>query len=146
MTSLANPGQPIVFHAGQADADILSQDVRDLHTYGKSFTHALGHDPRHGRPTAPTPFDANALAKAAGGDARSSGPRTACSAPAPASREFFFDETGDTNALTEAGSDFGGFGGVFKLTLTRPGADTRHADARSSSATSPTPASTTARS
>ena len=29
--------------------------------------------------------------------------------------EFFFDETGDTNALTEAGSSFGGFGGVFKL-------------------------------
>jgi hypothetical protein len=35
--SLAQPGQPIVFHAGQADADILSQDVLDLHTYGKVF-------------------------------------------------------------------------------------------------------------
>ena len=37
VTSLANPGQPIVFHAGQADADILSQDVKDLHTYGLVF-------------------------------------------------------------------------------------------------------------
>ena len=35
-TSLAHAG-PIVFHAGQADADILSQDVTDLHTYGKTF-------------------------------------------------------------------------------------------------------------
>src|SRR5712691_5883881 len=34
--SLAS-GQLIVFHAGQADADILSQDVRDLHTYGNVF-------------------------------------------------------------------------------------------------------------
>src|SRR5262249_52744831 len=37
VTSLAHPGQPIVFHAGQVDADILSQDVKDLHTYGNQF-------------------------------------------------------------------------------------------------------------
>src|SRR5215813_1660919 len=35
--SLSNPGQPIVFHPGAADADIMSPDVKDLHTYGKTF-------------------------------------------------------------------------------------------------------------
>ena len=36
VASLAHAG-PIVFHDGQADADILSDDVKDLHTYGKIF-------------------------------------------------------------------------------------------------------------
>ena len=30
-------GEPIVFHPGQANADILSDDMKDLHTYGKVF-------------------------------------------------------------------------------------------------------------
>src|SRR5262249_33850758 len=34
--------------------------------------------------------------------------------------EFFFTETGDTNALTQAGAAFGGFGGLFKLGQRRP--------------------------
>src|ERR1700758_4042353 len=38
-------------------------------------------------------------------------------------REFFLTETGDTNALTEAGSAFGGFGGLFKLTQRDPSDD-----------------------
>jgi hypothetical protein len=58
-------GQPIIFHPGQADSDILSQDQADLHTYGKQFetkwvtlhdTDADGF----------TPFGANALAKMKG--------------------------------------------------------------------------------
>jgi hypothetical protein len=32
--------------------------------------------------------------------------------------EFFFTETGDTNADTEAGTKFGGFGAIYKLTQT----------------------------
>ena len=66
--SLAHAGQPIVFHTGQADADILSQDMQDLHTYGnvcqtKWLTiHNTDTD-------GTTPFDANALAKAAGATA-----------------------------------------------------------------------------
>src|SRR5262249_24967963 len=31
-------GCPIAFHTGQADADILSDDVGDLHTYGNVFS------------------------------------------------------------------------------------------------------------
>jgi len=55
-------GQPIVFHPGQADQDILSADVADLHTYGKVFPtkwitlHDTAVD-------GTTPFDANALAR-----------------------------------------------------------------------------------
>ena len=37
--------------------------------------------------------------------------------------EFFFDETGDTSAQTEAGSAYGGFGGIFAL-RTAPFSDT----------------------
>lgn len=37
--------------------------------------------------------------------------------------EFLFDATGDTNALTEAGSAFGGFGAVFRLSQKGPSAD-----------------------
>src|SRR4051794_38988983 len=54
---------PIVFHAGQADADIVNPDERDLHTPGEEFKtrwvtiHDTDAD-------GTTPFDANALAKA----------------------------------------------------------------------------------
>jgi hypothetical protein len=116
--SRANPGQPIVFHAGQADADILSQDVKDLHTYGFSFftDWVTLHD------TAVdgfTPFDANGLAKTMlatpfkrpeNGDFRPDG----------RFRQFVFDTTGDTDATTEAGSTFGGFGAIFVLTQKGP--------------------------
>jgi len=121
--SLAHPGQPIVFHAGQADADILSDDVRDLHTYGKVFStrwvtlHDTDTDPSG------APFDANALAKAAGATPFKR-PENGLFRPTSGFREFFFDETGDTNSLTEAGQAFGGFGGILKLTQASPSADT----------------------
>src|SRR5262249_43019051 len=38
-------------------------------------------------------------------------------------RRFVFAETGDTSALTEAGSQFGGFGGAFVVTQSHPSAD-----------------------
>jgi secreted PhoX family phosphatase len=120
--SIANPGQPIVFHPGQADADVTSQDVRDLHTYGKSFKTRFVtiHDTATDGTAV---FDANALAKAAGGTPFKR-PENGVFRPGTLFTQFFFSETGDTSALTEVGSDFGGFGGVFKLSLTRPGGDT----------------------
>lgn len=122
VTSLASPGQPIVFHSGQADADILSQDVRDLHTYGNSFKAKLVtiHDTATDGTAS---FDANALAKAAGGTPFKR-PENGVFRPGTLFTQFFFSETGDTNAQTEAGAEFGGFGGVFKLALSRPNADT----------------------
>lgn len=118
--SIANPGNPIVFHSGAADADILSQDMKDLHTYGNVFktnwvtihdTYVDGNDP----------FDANALAKAKNATPFKR-PENGMFRPGTEFREFFFDETGDTNALTEA-IDYGGFGAIMKLEQNSPSAD-----------------------
>jgi hypothetical protein len=105
---------PIVFHAGQADPDILSQDVKDLHTYGNIFlTNWITiHDTSV---NGFTPFDANALAKATGGTPFKR-PENGQFQPSTNFTMFFFDETGDTNALTEAGAQYGGFGAIMKLT------------------------------
>jgi hypothetical protein len=120
--SIANPGQPIRFHAGQADADILSQDVRDLHTYGNKFSTrwVTIHDTNV---NGTAPFDANAAAKAAGATPFKR-PENGQFRPGTDFREFYFDETGDTDILTQAGSNYGGFGSVLKLSQSRPSADT----------------------
>jgi len=117
--SLRTPGQPIVFHAGQADADITSLDVKDLHTYGKVFTthwvtiHDTAVD-------GSTPFSANALAKSMGGTPFKR-PENGLFRPNGRFDEFYFDETGDTNMLTEVGASGGGFGSVMKLTQNKSG-------------------------
>jgi hypothetical protein len=107
-------GTPIAFHAGQADADILSADTGDLRTYGKVFdtTWVTIHDTDL---NGTTPFDANAAAKAAQATPLKR-PENGQFRPGVDDVEFFFDETGDTNLLSEAGSAFGGFGDVFKYT------------------------------
>jgi len=116
--SLSHPGQPIKFDATTA----LTQDVKDLHTYGKVFNtrwvtiHDTDVD-------GTVPFDANALAKAKDGTPFKR-PENGMFRPRSGFREFFFDETGDTSATTTAGSDFGGFGGVMKLTQSNPSAET----------------------
>ena len=111
-------GQPIAFHG---PADVLSADVGDLHSYGKAFktSWVTIHDTDV---DGNAPFSANALAKAKLGTPFKR-PENAQFRPGSGFREFFFDETGDTNALTEAGAGFGGFGAVFKLTQTSPTAD-----------------------
>src|SRR5262245_29638985 len=115
-------GQPIVFHAGQADADILSQDVRDLHTFGLTFDtnwitlHDTSVDGF-------APFDANALAKARGATPFKR-PENGVFRPGTQFLEFVLTETGDTSALTQAGSAFGGFGALFRLVQSGPSAST----------------------
>jgi len=106
---------PIVFGSGGADADIKSQDSKDLHTYGLVFqtNWVLIHDTAT---QGSTPFDANTLAKAAMATPFKR-PENGQFRPGTNFTEFVFDETGDTNALTEAGSDYGGFGGIFRLKL-----------------------------
>jgi hypothetical protein len=117
--SRAHPGA-IVFHADNVDGDILSQDMKDLHTYGNVFNtrwvtiHDTDVDGN-------IPFDANALAKATGATPLKR-PENAQFRPGTGFREFFFDETGDTNSLTEA-ADHGGFGAILKLTQVSPAAD-----------------------
>lgn len=119
--SLANPGQPIVFHAGQVQADIQSQDSRDLHTYGKVFKtkwvqiHDTAVDGF-------APFSANAAAKKYNGTPFRR-PENGQFRPGSHFTEFYFAETGDTNANTIAGRDFGGFGSILKLRQAHPSAD-----------------------
>ena len=114
--SIANPGQPIVFHAGQADADILSQDVADLHTYGLAFTThwVTVHDTAT---DGTAPFNANAAAKAAQATPFKR-PENGLFRPGSQFTQFVFDETGDTDQDTEAGSQYGGFGSAMVWTRT----------------------------
>jgi hypothetical protein len=112
----------IIFGSNGADADIKSQDEKDLHTYGLTFqtNWVLLHD------TATqgfNPFDANALAKA-GLATPFKRPENGQFRPGSNFSEFVFDETGDTNAQTEAGSDYGGFGAVYRLKLASNGTGT----------------------
>ncbi len=112
-------GTPIAFH--DAATDTLSPDMADLHAYGKSFDtkwvtiHDTDVD-------GSTPYDANALAKAKLGTPFKR-PENAQFRPGSGFKEYYFDETGDTNALTEAGAAYGGFGSVMKLTQASPGAN-----------------------
>lgn len=114
-------GGPILFHPGQADADILSRDLRDLHSYGKSFrtTWVTIHDTAK---DGMTPFDANALAKPVGTPFKR--PENGVFKPGSGFRQFFFTETGDTDLGTQAGREYGGFGGIFRLIQDSPGSDT----------------------
>jgi uncharacterized protein DUF839 len=115
---------PIAFTPGSTpaivDGDIGSQDQKDLHTYGKSFSTKwiTIHDTAVDGFAA---FNANALAKNAQATPFKR-PENGQFRPGTGFREFFFDTTGDTNALSEAGS-FGGFGAVFKLAQRSPSAD-----------------------
>jgi Bacterial protein of unknown function (DUF839). len=106
---------PIVFGGANVDGDIKSQDQKDLHTYGAVFqtTWVTIHD------TAVqgfAPYNANAAAKTAGATPFKR-PENGQFRPGSNFSEFIFDATGDTNALTEAGSEFGGFGAIFRLHL-----------------------------
>jgi hypothetical protein len=115
-------GDPIVFHAGDPDGDILSADRKDLHTYGMSFKTrwVTIHDTDTDGADA---FDANALAKAAGGTPFKR-PENGVFQPGTGFKSFFFTETGDTNLATEAGADYGGFGALYRLTQLSPTANT----------------------
>jgi hypothetical protein len=106
-------GQPIAFHAGQADADITSTDTADMRTYGKVLktSWVTLHDTEV---DGNAPYDANALAKAKLATPFKR-PENGVFRPGSDFKEFYFDETGDTDSRSEAGSALGGFGAIFKL-------------------------------
>jgi hypothetical protein len=111
---IGRSGNPIVFHANDIDGDILSQDVRDLHTYHLVFR--TKWVTIHDTATAGfQPFNANALAKTAGATPFKR-PENGQFRPGTDFTEYFFDETGDTDIRTQAGRDFGGLGSIMKLT------------------------------
>jgi Alkaline phosphatase PhoX len=116
---LSASGNPITF---DSQAALNSADQLALHTYGNTFrtrwvtihdTATDGH----------TPFDANAAAKAA--DATPfKRPENGQFRPDSGFTQFFFDETGDTDATSPENTNAGGWGSILKLTQSSPGADT----------------------
>ncbi|MDX6539088.1 MAG: hypothetical protein QOI71_698 [Gaiellales bacterium] len=112
VASIEHPGA-ILFNAGKADADILSADTRDLHTYGHAFKTlwVTVHDTKTDGTVA---FDANAAAKKAGGTPFKR-PENGQFKPGAGFTRFYFAETGDTTLASEAGADYGGFGGIQEL-------------------------------
>ena len=92
-----------------------------LHTYGTSFktSWVTIHDTAV---DGNAPFQANALATAANATPFKR-PENAAVPPADGFKEFYFDETGDTNA-TSLENAIGGWTGVFKLRQKDPSADT----------------------
>ena len=94
----------------------FTADQGDLHVYGNTFAtnwvtiHDTATD------TSGAAFDANKLAKAAGGTPFKR-PENGVFRPGTKFGEFWFAETGDTNANSTANADFGGWTSVFKVTL-----------------------------
>ncbi len=119
LASKAHAG-PITFAGtpayADADAHIKSQDVADMHDYTKVFDTAWVtiHDTAV---DGTAPFSANALAKTKLATPFKR-PENGQFRPGSNFNEFVFDETGDTNLLTEAGTTYGGFGAIFRLRLT----------------------------
>ncbi len=118
-------GQPITFQAIDAahpKGNAFSDDTKDLHTYGQAFTthwvtiHDTASD------TSGTGFDANALAKAAKATPFKR-PENGVFRPGTGFGEFYFTETGDTNADSTANNGYGGWGAVLKFAQADPKAD-----------------------
>jgi hypothetical protein len=102
------------------DAD--SRFEADVHTYGRGF--ATRWVTVHDTATdGAVPFDANAAAKAAHATPFKR-PENGQFRPGTGFGEFYFTETGDTNADSPFNAGKGGWGGVFRLRQSDPAADT----------------------
>ena len=109
---------PVTF---ASQAGVNNSDQVDLRTYGKTFEtkwvtiHDTATDGN-------TPFDANSLAKAADGTPFKR-PENGQFRPGSGFKQFFFDETGDTNATSVENGTAGGWTSIFKLVQSSPSAD-----------------------
>jgi hypothetical protein len=116
---LNGDGDPITF---DSEAALNNPDQVALHTYGNSFDtrwvtiHDTATDGN-------SPFDANSLAKAAEATPFKR-PENGLFRPGSGFRQFFFDETGDTNATSPENATAGGWGSVMELTQSSPSTDT----------------------
>ncbi|HEX4655204.1 MAG TPA: hypothetical protein VH274_05635 [Mycobacteriales bacterium] len=112
-------GQPITFASQELDNNT---DQTALYHYGSTF--ATSWLTIHDTATdGTTPYDANALAKAANGTPFKR-PENGAFAPDSHFQQFFFTVTGDTNANSDENSSAGGWGGIFKLAQSSPSAST----------------------
>jgi hypothetical protein len=121
-------GEPITF---DSQSDFNDPDEVALHTYGTSFTthwvtiHDTAVDGN-------APFNANLTAKtplathpgAVGTPFKR--PENGNFRPGSDFTQFFFDETGDTNATSSENNTAGGWGAILRLTQSNPSANTGH--------------------
>jgi hypothetical protein len=112
-------GEPITFASQEA---LNSPDQLALHTYGKSFKtrwvtiHDTAVDGN-------APFVAINLAKAANATPFKR-PENGLFQPGSKFKNFFFDETGDTNATSPENGAAGGWGSIMELSQNDPSANT----------------------
>jgi uncharacterized protein DUF839 len=112
-------GDAIPFESQEA---INNPDQVALRTYGKTFktqwvtVHDTAVD-------GSAPFNANDAAKAAHATPFKR-PENGQFRPGTGFRDFYFDETGDTNATSVENATAGGWGSIFELTQHDPSADT----------------------
>jgi hypothetical protein len=105
-----------------SETPLQSDDQVALHVYGNAFDtrwvtiHDTAVDGN-------ASFNANTLAKANDGTPFKR-PENGVFRPGSHFREFYFDETGDTNATSVENACCGGWDSVFKLTQSGPSADT----------------------
>jgi len=113
---MGRSGKPILFNSASVDDSIANPDMQDLHTYHLTFPTkwVTIHDTAV---SGFTPFDAGALAKGSNGGTPFKRPENGQFRPGSDFTEFYFDETGDTDNRTQAGTQFGGYGSIFKLKL-----------------------------
>src|SRR5262249_15952592 len=114
-------GQPVTFHADDPVGDVFSDAQLMLHTPGTiwPFRWVLVHDTDT---DGFTPFNANALAKAAGAPPFKR-PENAAFQPGSDFRTFFFDPTGDTDANSGGQPELaarGAWGSIFRVDLNGP--------------------------
>lgn len=116
---LNEAGEPITYASQEA---LNSPDQLALHTYGKSFKTrwVTIHDTAT---EGNAPFVANPLAKAAKATPFKR-PENAAFRPDSGFKQFFFDETGDTNAESVENAKAGGWGSIFELRQGSPTAST----------------------
>jgi len=100
-----------------------SPDQLAPHVYGSSFRTqwVTIHDTADGN----APFNANVLAKAADGTPFKR-PENGVFRPGSHFKDFYFDETGDTNATSPENDNAGGWDSIFRLTQHDPSANSGH--------------------
>jgi hypothetical protein len=119
LQALNSNGQPITF---ESQAAVNNPDQVALHSYGQTFRTSwiTIHDTAT---QGNAPFNANTAAKAAHATPFKR-PENGVFQPSDGFRNFFFTETGDTDATSVENSTAGGWGSLFQLTQSSPSADT----------------------
>jgi hypothetical protein len=104
-------------------ADLFSQDIKDLHQLGTSYATRWVTVHQTTSANLTETFCATDAAKAVHATSFKR-PENGVFRPGTNFGEFFFSETGDTNATSTANAEAGGWGGIFRLRQNGPSSST----------------------